>query len=169
MEKLIAAAGLAVLSFFSGLSQPHHTKAPITHTANITENNTISQSTATPSPSRRIEEEKLRATGDVSMYGQTVTVAILFPKNGGDVRGVIRGVCSGPITGTYSGGDNGTLIASTNASCGAFFTNIQGTANFTGKANLLADKIIKGTYTVHAKNISKTGDITFKITDDTSF
>jgi hypothetical protein len=167
MEKLIAAAGLAVLSFFTGLSPAHHHKAPVIQSVNTTHDNTIN-TVITPTPSQNPEDEKVRATGDISMYGQTVTVAILFPKNGGDVKGVIRGVCSGPINGTYSGGNQGTLTANTNASCGAFFTNIQGTASFSGKANL-ANKIIKGTYTVHAKNITKTGDISFKITDDTNF
>lgn len=102
--------------------------------------------------------------GSISIYGETLNIHIAFPKSGGKVIGTLGNACSGDIAGTYSGGNTGNLDAKANANCPVVFTNIQGMATFTGKADL-SKGLLNGDYSASAAGTTKTGKLTLTLSE----
>lgn len=104
----------------------------------------------------------IQGKSTISLYGKTILISLLIPKQGGNVTGSISGACSGDVTGIYSGGDFGSLQAKSHVSCPVFFTTITGEATFTGEANV-PSQTLQGTYTATAQGKTSNGPITFTL------
>lgn len=81
-----------------------------------------------------IDDEKttVTASGPYSYKGNSITMTLDIPLDGGEVEGKVAGDCSGRVTGTFDGKENGVLSGNFNGSCSVFFVNVPAKASISG-------------------------------------
>ena len=93
---------------------------------------------ATMSATPTIVVEMLSASGSYSNEGQTVNVAMEFPKYGGDVQGSFSGDCEGSLIGMYK---NNSLEGSGSGVCKMPFFTFDATITYTGSVDVENQKV----------------------------
>lgn len=78
------------------------------------------------------EKSMVTASGPYSYKGNSITMTLDIPLDGGEVEGKVTGDCTGRVTGTFDGKENGVLSGNFNGSCSPFFVNIPARATLNG-------------------------------------
>lgn len=81
------------------------------------------------------EEGTVTATGVYDYKGNSVTITMHIPLEGGAVTGTVSGTCEGTVKGTFSGQQNGVISGKLSGVCSPFFVNIPASADFSGTVN----------------------------------
>jgi hypothetical protein len=105
------------------------------------------------------------ASGSVSEGNMTVNFQLSIPQNpgGGEVTGMISGLCQGTIKGFYDGKEAGSINGTVDGSCGYGFWNTKAGGTFAGTVYRKQGRVVLQ-YEARADKFQKNGNAQLSFT-----